>query len=153
MTGVVVRGVATSLALLILSLVLVACGGGQAQRLLTYQRAWPDGFHEELTLLDDGRVTMHHGETLERMTITAADVQRIRDAVAAGIPDGDAEDGLVRTVVLADGSSRSPVRVVPGTATELLELLLTTHSLTGAPPAESTPAPAHSMGTHASPSS
>lgn len=146
MTGTVVRGVAASLALLVLALVLVACGGSQAQRVLTYQRSWPDGFHEEFTLLDDGRVTMHHGETLERMTITSADVQQIRDAVAAGIPDGEAEDGLVRTVILADGSSRSPVRVVPGTATELLELLLTTHSLTGAPPVASPPAPAHSMG-------
>lgn len=129
-----------------LGLLLVACGGSQAATVVTYQRAWPDGFHEELTLTDDGRVTMRHGETLERITIRAADVQRIRDALAAGLPDGDADDGLVRTVTLANGTVHTPVRVVPGTATGLLELLLTTHSLTGSPPPASTPAPVHSMG-------
>lgn len=137
------------MACLVLS--IVACGGGQAATLVTYQRTWPDGFHEELTLQDDGKVTMHHGETLERMTISSADVRRIRDALAAGLPDGASEDGLVRTVVLANGTSHSPVRVEPGTATALLEELMTTHSLTGSPPPASTPAPVHSMGAHAAP--
>jgi hypothetical protein len=135
----------------LLAVLLVACGGSDAATLVTYQRTWPDGFHEELTLSDDGRVTMHHGETLERMTISAADVQRIRDALAGGLPDGEAADGLVRTVTLANGTVHSPVQVVPGTATELLELLLTTHSLTGSPPPASTPAPAHSMGASTTP--
>ena len=146
-----IRSAVLALAVVLLALVSVACGGGQAATLVTYQRAWPDGFHEELTLTDDGRITMRHGETLERMTIESADVQRIRDGLSAGIPDGPSEDGLVRSVILANGTTRTPVQVVPGTVTALLEQLLTTHSLTGSPPAASPPAPAHSMAAHASP--
>lgn len=145
------RRVPPGLLVAILALLLVACGGSQAQTLITYQRSWPDGFHEELTLLDDGRVTMHHGDVLERLTMSAADVQRIRDALAGGVPDGEADDGVVRTVIMANGTVHTPVQVVAGTVTELLELLMRTHSLTGSPPPASTPAPAHSMGAHASP--
>jgi hypothetical protein len=134
------------LLLMLVALASVACGGSQASTLVTYQRSWPDGFEEELALADDGRVTMHHGDTLERMTISADDVQRIRDAITAGIPDGASDDGLVRSVILANGTTHTPVHVVPGTVTGLLEELLTTHSLTGSPPPASTPAPAHSLG-------
>jgi hypothetical protein len=141
--------VSVVLVLALVALLSVACGGSQASTLVTYQRAWPDGFNEELTLLDDGRITMHHGDTLERMTISADDVRRIRDGIAAGVPDGASEDGLVRSLILANGTSHSPVRVVPGTVTQLLEQLLTTHSLSGSPPA-TTPAPAHSMAAHPS---
>jgi hypothetical protein len=144
-------GIRGTLVLLVLAILVAACGGSQAATLVTYQRTWPDGFHEELTLSDDGRITMHHGDALERLTIAAADVQRIRDALAAGVPDGASADGLVRTVILANGTTHSPVRVEPGSATGLLEQILTTHSLTGSPPASAPPAPAHSMGAHASP--
>jgi hypothetical protein len=137
-------------ALLALALVVVACGGGVAQTLVTYERDWPDGFHEEFTLGDDGRLTMRHGETLERLTIDAADVQRIRDGLAAGLPMGEQGDSLVRTVILANGTSHSPVWVEPGSVVELLETLMTTHSLTGSPPPGS-PLPRHGMDAHASP--
>jgi hypothetical protein len=141
-----IRSLAGLLVVLLLALVSVACGGGQASTLVTYQRAWPDGFNEELALADDGKVTMHHGETLERMTIDSADVQRIRDALAAGIPDGESADGLVRSLILGNGTTHTPVQVVPGTVTELLEELMTTHSLTGSPPPANTPAPVHTVG-------
>src|SRR5262245_13634699 len=87
--------VASIAALFLAGSVLAACGGGAAKTLVTYQRDWPDGFHEELTLTDDGRVTMRHGDVLERITISAADVQRIRDGLAAGLTDGDQGDTLV----------------------------------------------------------
>lgn len=151
MTRAGVRGARPALLVALLALFLVACGGSQAQTVVTYQRAWPDGFHEELTLLDDGRVTMRHGDALERLTIGASDVQRIRDALSAGVPDGESDDGVVRTVVMANGTVHTPVQVVSGTVTELLELLMRTHSLTGSPPPAGTLAPVHSMGAHASP--
>ena len=70
------------LAALLLALIVAACGGSQASTLVTYQRDWPDGFHEELSVLDDGKVTMRHGDTLERLTLTADQVGMLRDALA-----------------------------------------------------------------------
>jgi len=125
--------------------VLGACGGGgQAATLVTYQRAWPDGFHEELTVLEDGKVTMRHGESLERLTITPEQVGTLRDALAGGLPMGDQGDTLVRTVTLANATIHSPVRVEPGSAVELLEVLMTTHSLGGIQAEGVSPPPARS---------
>jgi hypothetical protein len=124
----VLTGVA---ALIVLAAVVVGCGGGPAATLVSYQRDWPDGYHEELTILADGKVTMRHGETLERLTLTTDQVAMLRDALAVGLPMGDQGDTLVRTVVLANGTSHSPVRVETGSSVELLEILMTTHSLGG----------------------
>jgi hypothetical protein len=146
----VTRAVVLLVALLTAGTLLVACGSSAAT-VVTYDRDWPDGYHEELTLMDDGRVFMHHGDTLEHLTISAADVQRIRDGLAAGITEGDQGDTLVRSIVLANGTKHSPVKVVPGSVVELLERLLTTHSLTGSPPPAQSIAPVHSLGAHASP--
>ncbi len=137
--------VASVLGVLLLLLTIVACGGGQAANLVTYQRAWPDGFHEELTVQDDGRVTMRHGDTLERLTLTPEQVRTLRDALAAGLPMGDQGDSLVRTVVLANGTSHTPVRLAPGSAVEMLEILMTTHALGGVQAEGVTPAPSHGM--------
>jgi hypothetical protein len=126
---------------LLLALSLVACGGSQAATVVTYQRAWPDGFHEELTVLEDGKVTMHHGDTLERLTLTGDQVQQLRDALAGGLTTGDQGDTLVRTVILADGLVHTPVRPVPGSAVDMLEVLLTTHTLGGVQVAGDTPPP------------
>jgi len=151
LTGPLRRAASLLIALLVAGTVLAACGSSAAKTVVTYDRDWPDGYHEELTLTDDGRVTMHHGDTLERLTISAADVQRIRDGLAAGITEGDQGDTLVRTIVLANGTTHSPVKVVPGSVVELLELLLTTHSLTGSPPPAQSIAPQHSVDASASP--
>lgn len=133
-------------------LVLVGCStGGSSPTVVRYDRDWPDGFHEELTLTDDGRVTMQHGDALERLTLTAAQVTQIRDALAAGLPMGDAGDSLVRTVVLANGTSHSPVKPDPGSSVALLEVLLTTHTLDGAAASGSSAQPAHVMGSPSAP--
>jgi hypothetical protein len=134
------------LAALLLALVVVGCGGSQASTLVTYQRAWPDGFQEELTVLSDGKVTMRHGGTLERLTITADQVRMLRDGLERGLPAGDQGDSVVRTVILGDGTSHSPVRIEPGSAVEMLEVLMTTHSLGGIDAQGVSPAPHHSMG-------
>ncbi|MBX3028950.1 MAG: hypothetical protein KF809_02200 [Chloroflexi bacterium] len=141
------------LALVTLALLVAACGGGSAATLVTYERDWPGGYHEELTVTDDGRVTMRHGTVLERLTLTSDQVGMLRDALAAGLPMGDHGDALVRTVVLANGTSHSPVRVVPGSSVEILEILMTTHSLGGIQAEGATPAPvpSHDMGAHATP--
>jgi hypothetical protein len=134
-----------ALVVLVVALVSVACGGSQAATLVTYQRAWPDGFHEELTVLDDGKVTMHHGDTLERLTLTSDQVQMLRDALAGGLTAGDQGDSLVRTVILADGTVHTPVKPVSGSAVELLEILLTTHTLGGVQVQGATPPPTRTV--------
>ena len=128
--------------MLFLVALLAACGSSAAN-LVRYDRSWPDGYHEDLTVMADGHVSMHHGQYLERLTLTAAQVQRIKDALAAGVPKGDKGDSLVRTVDLADGTTVSPVNPIPGSAVDLLEVLLTTHSLDGAAVQGASPAPAH----------
>lgn len=136
----------SAIVVLLLILSTSACGGGQAATLVTYQRAWPDGFHEELTVLDDGKVTMRHGDSLERLTITADQVRMLRDALAGGLAMGDQGDTLVRTVILGNGTTHSPVRVEPGSAVEMLEVLMTTHALGGIDAQGVSPPPDH--GTH-----
>jgi hypothetical protein len=129
-----------------LLVLLVGCSsGGSSATVVRYERDWPDGYHEELVLTDDGRVTMKHGDVLERLTLTAAQVDQVRAALASNLPMGDLGDALVRTVVLANGTSHSPVRPDPGSSVALLELLLTTHSLDGAPVQGASPMPAHAM--------
>ncbi|MFN8520433.1 MAG: hypothetical protein U0667_13785 [Chloroflexota bacterium] len=130
----------------LLAVLLAACGGGQAATLVTYGRDWPDGFHEELTVQDDGKVTMRHGDTLERLTLTQDQLQLLRDALAGGIAMGDQGDSLVRTVTLATGTTHSPVLVEPGSAVEMLETLMTTHTLGGVQVQGATPPPMQSMG-------
>ena len=104
-----------SLLVLGLLLLLVGCSsGGSSATVVRYERDWPDGYHEELTITEDGHVTMKHGDVLERLTLTSAQVQQIRDALAAGVHQGDEGDSLVRTVVLANGTSLSPVKTGRG---------------------------------------
>lgn len=129
-----------------LLLLLVGCsGGGSAATVVRYERDWPDGYHEELTVTDDGHVTMKHGDVLERLTLTTAQLQQVRDALAGGVPEGDKGDSLVRTVVLANGTSVSPVDPVPGSSVELLELLMTTHTLSGTSVPGASAPPMHDM--------
>jgi hypothetical protein len=119
-------------------LLLAGCGsagsGGSGSnagaRLLHYQRVWPDGTIEQQTIFADGRVEMKHGEVLERLTITAADVARIQAALQTEIPLGSPGDSPQRTLTLADGTVLEAPRPDPGTVTALLEQLLTTHRLT-----------------------
>ncbi len=130
---------------LVLASLIVACGGRQASTVVTYQREWPDGFHEELTVLDDGKVTMRHGDDLERLTLTTDQVRMLRDSLAGGLSMGDQGDSLVRTVVLGNGSVHSPVKAEPGSPVEMLEILMTTHSLGGIQAEGVSPPPARSM--------
>lgn len=134
--------------LLLLGLLLLVVGcspSGSSATLVRYERDSPDGYHEEFTVTDDGHVTMKHGGMLERLTLTTAQVQQVRDALAAGLPEGDQGDSLVRTVVLANGTSHTPVKPEPGSSVELLELLMTTHSLDGAPIPGDSMLPDHDM--------
>jgi len=142
-----------SLALLLaLALLLVGCSqAASGPTVVRYERDWPDRYHEELTITADGHVTMKHGDVLERLTLTAAQVQQVTDALSAGVPQGDQVDGLVRTVVLANGTTVSPVKPVAGSAVELLELLMTTHSLNGAPVPGASGLPSHALGSPSSP--
>lgn len=125
------RTIAILLLALLVTLLVAACGSGPAATLVTYQRDWPDGYHEELTVTDDGRVTMRHGQSLERLTLATDQLGALRDALGTGLPAGDQGDSLVRTVVLGNGTTHSPVRVEAGSVIEMLEILMTTHTLGG----------------------
>lgn len=117
---------------LLAGLVVVACSaspGSDGLKLLSYQRQWPDGKIEQLTILTNGHVEMKHGDYLERITIGAADVSRLQDALAMPIPTGSPDDSPKRTLTLADGTVISAPRPEAGTVTALLERLLDTHTL------------------------
>lgn len=134
------------LLLVVLLSLLAGCSpSGSSATLVRYERDWPDGFHEELAITDDGHMTMKHGDALERLTLTAHQVDRIRAALEASLPAGDHGDSLVRSVVLANGTRHTPVKPDPGSSVELLELLMTTHSLDGAPVPGTSPQPSHAM--------
>ena len=90
---------------------------------------------------NDGYGMRSFGETLERLTLTADQVRMLRDALATGLPMGDQGDSVVRTVILGDGSVHSPVKVEPGSSVEVLEVLMTTHSLGGIQAGGATPPP------------
>lgn len=145
MSPALARRALLGLLAVVLLLTLAGCGGSQAPTLVTYQREWPDGFHEELTLQGDGKLTMRHGDTLERLTLTADQVQQVRDALGAGLAMGDQGDSLVRTVILPDGSVHTPVRPEAGSVVEMLEVLLTTHTLGGIQAEGVTPPPLRSI--------
>ena len=62
-------------------------------------------------------------------------------ALATGLPMGDQGDSVVRSVILGDGSVHSAVKVEPGSSVEVLEVLMTTHSLGGIQAEGATPPP------------
>lgn len=126
-----VAGLLAVLALLVLAGCGSSTGGGGAggSKLLHYQRVWPDGNIEQQTIYSDGRVEMKHGDSLERLTLSTADLGRIQDALKQPIPTGSPDDSPKRTLELADGSVIEAPKPDPGTVTELLENLLNTHTL------------------------
>ena len=117
--AVLPRAAATIGAVVAVLLLVAACstGGSTGGQLLTYQRVWPDGMTEQTTVFDDGRVQMQHGEVLERLTISAADVDRLRAALAQPLPTGSPSDSPRRTLTLADGTVIESPRADPGTLT------------------------------------
>jgi hypothetical protein len=119
--------------LAIIAILLVAgcsaSGGGDGPRLLSYQRQWPDGKIEQETIYTNGHIEMKHGDYLERISIGASDVSRLKDALAKPIPTGSPDDSPKRTLTLPDGTVIGAPRPDPGSVTELLERLLDTHTL------------------------
>jgi hypothetical protein len=126
------RPLSVAAAVLLLSIVAVlasACDPSPAGAVLvSYERAWPDGFVESQTIWADGRIEMRHGDRLERFTITPQDVDRVRVALGKTIPTGTPDDSPRRTLTLPDGTVLNAPRPDPGTATELLERLLERHT-------------------------
>ena len=121
------------LALLGLAL-LVGCasigpGGGDRPTLVRYERIFPGRAVEQQTIFTDGSVEMLHGEVRERLTLSAADLERIQSALRSEIPVGSPDDSPKRTLTLGDGTVIVAPRPEPGTVTELLERLLDRHSL------------------------
>lgn len=124
--------------LLVLAGLLAACGGGGAPAptgsaatgpVVGYVRTWPDGLREELTIDPDGRMLMKHGEHLERLVLEPAQLERVEAALAAGVVAGDPEASPERVVTLADGTVVTDADPAPGSAVELLDQLIDTHSL------------------------
>ena len=116
-----------------LLVITVACGrtAASGHELASYERDWPDGLTEDITVWSDGYVEMHHGQHFERIAISSEDVKRLEDALAKPIPTGSPTDSPRRALTLADGTAIAVPRADPGTITELLDRLLSTHSLAG----------------------
>jgi hypothetical protein len=72
---------------------------------------------------------MKHGDFLERLTLSARDVQRLRDGLAGDIPVGTATDSPQRLITFPDGSAIEFPRPTAGSITELLDRLMDKHRL------------------------
>ena len=133
------RAIAILLASLLTLAVLAGCAGGSggggtpsaapAAFLVRYDRVWADGLTEQTVIAEDGKVLMRHGEHLERLVLDAADVERIRAAMAADVPAGDPGGSPDRTVTYGDGTVIAHATPDAGSVTELLERFMDTHSL------------------------
>ena len=121
------------LILVSLLVIVAACGGAHASgnEIASYQRTWPDGLTESITVWSNGYVEMHHAQYLERISISSEDVERLEDTLTRPIPTGSPTDAPKRTLTLADGTVIARPRPDPETLTELLDRLLSTHSLDG----------------------
>lgn len=131
-TGLPAR-VTTVLAALVF--VAAACTSTADQgdgELVVYERVWPDSITETTTIYQDGRVSMLHGEHLERFTLAEADLQLIRSALEAPLePAADAAsdpDAPRRTITLGDGTIVQVGEPEPEGAVDLLDRLTDTHS-------------------------
>jgi hypothetical protein len=129
---VLTRVLAAAGAVVAVLVLVAACSSGSGSgQLLAYQRVWPDGMTESTTVFDDGRVQMQHGDVLERLTLSAEDLSRLRAALAQPIPTGSPSDSPRRTLTLADGTVIQAPRPDPDTLTALLDNLTSTHRLDG----------------------
>jgi hypothetical protein len=140
-----VRRIASTLTFLLLALILLAgcggSGGGAAPasadpasaapggELVRYERVWADGLTERTLIGQDGKVVMMHGEHLERLVLTAEDLDRIRAAIASTATSGDPGGSPDRTITYADGRVVPHALPEPGSLAELLDRLTDTHSL------------------------
>lgn len=113
-----------------LAVAVAACGGTkEADQLVAYERVWPDGFTETTEVFSDGRVSMFHGDSLERFTLSEGDVDRLRAALEQPVQPGSEDDSPVRTLTLADGDVIEAPRPDPGGIVDLLDRLTSAHTL------------------------
>lgn len=125
------RPVARIIAVLMaLALIVAACGGtNEADPLVAYERVWPDGFTETTEVFEDGRVSMLHGESLERFTLSEGDIDRLKTALELPVVAGSEDESPVRTLTLDDGNVVVAPRPDPGGIVELLDRLTSSHTL------------------------
>jgi hypothetical protein len=114
-------------AILLVALNAVACATTSPQ-LATFTRDWGDGRIETLELFEDGRVLMDHVGTIDRATLDAADVDRLRDGLEDIAPAQDPST-FPRHTLTPTGGSPVVVDGTPGTTGELFVSLLDHHRL------------------------
>jgi hypothetical protein len=114
------------LGLLLIAALVAACGPGPT--LATFTREWGDGRVETLTLYEDGRVLMDHVGFVDRVTLPAEDVNRLRTAMRDLRPTPDATT-FPRLTLTPTGGTAVVVDSEPGTAGGLFTALLDRHAL------------------------
>ena len=121
------------LGVLLLAALLAACGGSSAEPtgtpLYTVTRSWSNGIEETAQIYADGRIVMHHGEHVERVTIPADQIAELATAASAGVAQGSNSDSPILGVTIGDGAAVRPAANVPGSLAALLNLLLDSHTL------------------------
>jgi hypothetical protein len=129
------RSARAIVAVVILAAMVLGCGAAAGEDdpgwFVRYERVWADGLRERETIWPDGRLLMRHGDHLERLTLAAADVDRLQTALDHDVPVGSPDDSPQRTITLGDGTVIGAARPDPGTITELLDRLLDRHTLAG----------------------
>jgi hypothetical protein len=127
------RALLVVVAVVTLAAAVLGCGAAAGEDdqgwFVRYERVWADGLRERETIWPDGRLLMKHGDYLERLTLTAADVDRLQTALEDDIAVGSPDDSPKRTITLGDGTVIAAARPEPGTITDLLDRLLDRHTL------------------------
>jgi hypothetical protein len=106
----------------------VAACAGDAPIIATFTRDWGDGRVETLELYDDGKVLMNHVGTIDRATLTSADVDRLKASLADIAPAADPA-AYPRLTLAPSGGESVVVDASTGTTGGLFLSLLDTHRL------------------------
>lgn len=110
------------------TLLLAACGGGGDAVIASFERDWGDGRVETMEVYADGRVLMDHMGTIDRATLTEAELARLTDSMARIVPAGD-PGAFPKLTLTPAGEAPTVVAADAGTAGASFLSLLQTHKV------------------------
>jgi hypothetical protein len=100
---------------------------GPARYVIT--RSWSTGYNEDAFVYADGRVVMHHGVNVERITLPVGQVQELDAAAASPVAPGSNADDPISGITARTSATVRPAGLRPGSLAELLNRILDAHTL------------------------